>query len=120
MKKQPRVVVYEKPTCTTCREVKRVLSEKGVTYDTVHYFEKPFTSTELKSLLNRAGLKPQEVIRKNEPAFKEHVSGKDLTDAQLIDLMVEHPELIQRPIVVCGDKAVLARPIARLSELGIE
>ena len=59
-------------------------------------------------------------MRKNEPVYREHVAGRDLTEAQLIELMAQHPELIQRPIVVRGRKAVLARPVARLSELGIE
>ena len=94
------------------------MTEKGIAYESVHYIEKPLSASELKSLLRRAGLKPHDVVRKNEPAYKQQVSGKDLSDAQLIELMVKHPELIQRPIVVRGEKAVLARPIARLSELG--
>jgi arsenate reductase (glutaredoxin) len=75
---------------------------------------------ELKNLLRMAGMKPLDILRKNEPAYREQVSGKDLNDAQLIDLMVKHPELIQRPIVVRREKAVLARPVARLAELEIE
>lgn len=96
------------------------MTEKGVAYETVHYIEKPLSASELKSLLRRVGMKPHDVVRKNELAYKEFVFGKDLSDAQLIELMVKHPELIQRPIVVRGDKAVLARPVALLSELGIE
>jgi arsenate reductase len=65
-------------------------------------------------------MKPGDIMRKNEPAYREHVAGKELTDTQLIALMVKHPELIQRPIVVRGGKAVLARPVARLGELGIK
>ena len=74
----------------------------------------------MKSLLSGAGMKPGDVVRKNEPAYQEHVAGKELSDAQLIALMVKHPELIQRPFVVRGGKAVLARAAARLSELGID
>ena len=96
------------------------MTEKGVAYETVHYFERPFSASELKDLLRRAGLKPAEVVRKNEAVYRELVSGKDLTDTQLIELMVKHPELIQRPIVVYGEKAVLARPVARLGEVGID
>jgi len=96
------------------------LTEKGVAFESVHYMEKPLSANELKSLLSRAGMKPGNVVRKNEPAYQKHIAGKDLTDAQLIALMVKHPELIQRPIVVRGGKAVLARPVARLGELGIE
>jgi len=82
--------------------------------------EKPLSANALKDLLSSAGMKPGDLVRKNEPAYREHVTGKEFTDAQLIALMVKHPELIQRPIVVRGKKAVLARPVARLGELGIE
>jgi arsenate reductase (glutaredoxin) len=95
------------------------LTEKGVPYESIHYLEKPLSASELKDLLRRAGIKPHEIVRRNEPAYQKYVSGKDLTDAQLIALMVKHPELIQRPIVVRGKKAVLARPVARLNELGL-
>lgn len=93
------------------------MTEKGVGYESVHYLEKPFSTRDLKSLLRRAGMKPHEVVRKNEPGYREHVLGRGLTDAQLIDLMVKYPDLIQRPIVVHGEKVVLARPVSRLREL---
>ena len=96
------------------------MTEKGVAFESVHYLDKPPSASELENLLRRAGLRPHDVVRKNETAYREHMAGKDLSDAQCIELMVEHPELIQRPIVVRGAKAVLARPVARLSELGIE
>jgi arsenate reductase len=96
------------------------LTEKGIAYESVHYLERPLAASELKKLLRSAGLKPHDVARKNEAVYRESVAGKDLSDAQLLELMVKHPELIQRPIVVRGEKAVLARPVARLSELGID
>lgn len=96
------------------------MTEKGIAYESVHYLEKPLSTGELKDLLRRAGMKPAEILRKNEPAYRDQIAGKDVTAAQLIDLMVQHPELIQRPIVVRGEKAVLARPVARLDELMIE
>jgi len=96
------------------------LTEKGVDFETVHYLEKPFTASKLKQLLRSAGLKPQDAIRKNEPAYREHVAGKELSDTQLIQLMSQYPELIQRPIVVRGERAVLARPIEKLTELDIK
>lgn len=73
----------------------------------------------MKNLLRAAGLKPAEAIRTKEPAYAKFVAGKNLTDAQLVRLMVEHPELIQRPFVVRGKKAVLARPVDRLSDLDV-
>ncbi len=88
-------------------------------YETVNYLEKPLSAVGLKRLLEQAGLKPSEVLRTKEEAYKQHVARRDLTDDQLITVMAKHPELIQRPIVVRGNKAVLAREIAKLVELDI-
>jgi arsenate reductase len=114
-----KVTVYEKPTCTKCREVRKVLTEKGIEFEPVNYFEKPLSAKHLKELLRSAGISPWDALRKNEPTYKTLVSGKDVSDDELIRLMVEHPELLQRPIVVRGDKAVLARPTEKLGDLGL-
>ncbi|HWR13910.1 MAG TPA: ArsC/Spx/MgsR family protein [Terriglobales bacterium] len=114
-----KIIVYEKPTCTTCRVVKKELTEKGVEFQAVNYFEEPLTAEGLGNLLKAAGLRPADAIRKNEPAYKEHVAGRDLDDAALLRLMAKHPELIQRPIVVKGGKAVIPRPIEKLRDLGL-
>lgn len=114
-----KITVYEKPTCTTCRVVKKELTEKGVEFEAINYFEQPLTADLLKKLLKTAGLKPAEAIRTKEEAYKKYVAGKDLGDDQLIALMVKHPELIQRPIVVKGGKAVIPRPVEKLKELGL-
>jgi arsenate reductase len=74
----------------------------------------------LKSLLRQAGLRPQDVIRTKEPAYKQYVADKDLSDAELLQVMAAHPELIQRPIVVRDGKAVLARPVENLKKLALE
>lgn len=73
----------------------------------------------LRRLIRRTGLSPQQVVRTTEDAYRKFVAGRELSDAMLIEIMAEHPELIQRPIVVKGDKAVLARPVENLEELGI-
>jgi arsenate reductase (glutaredoxin) len=117
--RKDKIRMYEKPTCTKCREVKKLLQEKGVEFEAINYFEDSLTPEALTALLRAAGLKPEEALRKNEPAYREFVVGKGLNDAELIRLMVEHPELIQRPIVVRGKKAVIARPTEKLSELDI-
>lgn len=84
-------------------------------FETVNYFEQPLSADALKKLLRNAGLKPQEAVRMNEKAYGELVRGRDLKDDELIRVMAEHPELIQRPFVVRGNKVVLARPTERLS-----
>jgi len=96
------------------------LTEKGVDFESINYTQKPFSFDELKRLLRQAGLSPKEVLRTSEDAYRQHVAGKTLSEEQLIRIMTEHPEIIQRPIVVAGDKAVLARPVERLDELGIK
>jgi arsenate reductase (glutaredoxin) len=89
-------------------------------YRAINYLDEPPSAAALKQLLSRAGLTPQAAIRTNEEAYRKYVAGRSLSDEQLFQVMAEHPELIQRPIVVRGDKAVLARPVERLAELGIE
>jgi arsenate reductase len=114
-----KITVYEKPTCTTCRKVKNLLHDKGVEFEAINYFEEPLTVDVLKRLLRSASLKPADALRTKEDAYKHLVAGKNLKDDQLIQLMIAHPELIQRPIVVKGTKAVLARPTEKLKELGL-
>jgi len=96
------------------------LTERGVQYESVNYIEHPLSADELKKLLRRAGLTPQEVLRTKEPAYRELVAGKDLGTEKLLEIMAAHPELLQRPIVVRDDKAVLARPVGNLTKLGIK
>ena len=96
------------------------MTEKGLDFESVHYLDKPPSASSLKQLLRQAGLKPEDAIRKNEQAYRDHVAGKNLSEEQLISLMAKHPELIQRPIVVRGKKAVLARPVERLHDLSIK
>jgi arsenate reductase len=85
----------------------------------VDYTRQPLTADALKKLLRSAGLKPMEAMRSKEAAYKQFVAGKNLKDDELVSLMIRHPELIQRPLVVRGKKGVLARPVERLSDLGI-
>jgi arsenate reductase (glutaredoxin) len=73
----------------------------------------------LRRLIRRTGLSPRQVVRTTEDAYRKFVAGRELSDAMLIEIMAEHPELMQRPIVVKGDKAVLARPVENLEELDI-
>lgn len=93
------------------------MTEQGLKFESVHYLDEPLSPAELKELLQRAGLSAHDALRKNEPSYRELVAGKNLSDQELIGLMAHHPELIQRPFVVCGAKAVLARPIENLNRL---
>jgi len=96
------------------------LTEKGVPFESVNYLEEPLTLDELKKLLKQAGLRPHQVLRTNEPAYKQLVAGRDMSDEQMLELIAAHPELLQRPIVVRDGRAVLARPAKNLAILGIK
>lgn len=96
------------------------MTQKGLDFETIDYVENPISDKELKKLLHAAGLKPIDAVRTNEAAYRQHIAGKDLSKEQVIRVMVKCPELIQRPIVVRGNQAVLARPADKLVELGIK
>lgn len=113
-----KITVYEKPTCTTCRKVAKALTENGVDFEKVNYYLKPFSKTKLKALLKKIGMNPSEVLRKNEQVYKKlKIKGKKYSEDQILDLIIKNPDLVQRPIVEKGNKAILARPPERISEL---
>jgi arsenate reductase len=113
-----KIVIYQKPTCTTCRQVYNALKEGGVDFDAVNYYTDPIPKTKLKELLRKMGLTAADLLRTKEPIYKTlNLAGRDLDDDEIVDLMVKHPDLIQRPIVEKGSRAILARPAERLKEI---
>jgi arsenate reductase len=113
-----KIVVYQKPTCTTCRQVHAALKESGVAFEAVNYYVDPIPRPKLVELLRKMRMKPRDLLRKNEAIYKTLKLGeRELSDAELVDLMVEQPDLIQRPIVEKGPRAILARPPERLKEI---
>ncbi|MBE0538335.1 MAG: Spx/MgsR family RNA polymerase-binding regulatory protein [Ignavibacterium sp.] len=118
MKSLNKIKVYEKPTCTTCRKVAKAFSELGVDFEKINYYIDPFTKSKLKSLLTKLKMKPSELLRKNDEAFKNLKSQiEKLNENEILDLMIKNPDLVQRPIVEKGDKAILARPPERIKEI---
>jgi len=111
------LTVYEKPTCTTCRNLATMLDEKGIDFERVNYHVDPLPEDKIRELVRKTGEPAANLLRKREPAYAEHVEGRDLSDDELIALMAEHPPLMQRPVVERGDRAVLARPVERALEL---
>lgn len=113
-----KITVYEKPTCTKCREVDKILRESGKDYEKINYYVKPLSAKKLKELLDKMKMPAKELLRTSESIYKElGLSKKDLSDKELIDLMVKHPDLIQRPIVERGARAVLGRPVENIRPL---
>jgi arsenate reductase len=96
----------------------QLLKDSGTPFSAVNYYEERFTPSQLKGLLKKAGLSPREILRTKEDVYKQLKLAKTtLSDDALIDLMIAHPDLIQRPIVVKGEKALLARPADRVKDL---
>ena len=113
-----KITIYQKPTCTTCRQVFQALKENGVDFDSVNYYLEPIPKARLNELLKKMGIPAKELLRTKEEVYKKlGLAKKELSEDEIVDLMVKHPDLIQRPIVEKGDKAILARPAERLKEI---
>jgi arsenate reductase (glutaredoxin) len=112
------LVVYEKPTCTTCRNLFTLLDERGVDTERIDYHVTGLAEEELRDLVRKTGEPASALFRAREPVYKElGLADREVDDEEAIRLMAEHPELMQRPVVVKGDRAVLARPVERVLEL---
>ncbi|HVG02306.1 MAG TPA: arsenate reductase (glutaredoxin), partial [Nitrospira sp.] len=107
----PDITIYQKPTCSTCRQVVRLVQESGQRFKAINYYEQPFSKSLLKAILKKASLAVRDILRTKEDLYKSlQLSNEKLSDDQLLDLMIQHPDLIQRPLVEKGGRAMLARP----------
>ncbi len=105
------VTIYHNPRCTKSRQTLALLEERGIKPKVIEYLATPPTETELKHLLKLLGIKPRELLRTKEEEYKQaKLDRADVSDADIIRAMVKHPRLIERPIVVSGNKAALGRP----------
>ena len=96
----------------------KLLRESGIPFEKVNYYVEPLTKKKLTELIRKINLKPRDLLRKSEPDYKElGLASGEFSDRELIGLMVEHPDLLQRPIVERGDRAVLGRPTENVNEL---
>ena len=113
-----KITVYQKPTCSKCRETMALLRDRGVEFESINYYETPVSREELRSLIDKLGVAPRDLLRKGEEVYKAlNLTASEITDDDLIALMISHPDLMQRPIVVRGDRAVLGRPPENVCEL---
>ncbi|MEG3638759.1 arsenate reductase (glutaredoxin) [Magnetococcus sp. PR-3] len=105
------VTIYHNPRCSKSRQTLQILQEKGIEPTVVEYLKTPLDKAGLQDLLTKLGKSPREILRKGEEAYKENnLKDTALSDDQLLDAMVNHPKLMERPVVVHGDKAALGRP----------
>src|SRR5215208_6777276 len=100
------LTVYEKRTCTTCKNLAALLEQRGIEFDRVDFHVEPLSRAEIAELVRKAGVPARELFRARESIFKELGLGeREVGDEEAIDLMVEHPQLLQRPVVVRGERA---------------
>lgn len=112
-----KVTLFYNPRCAKCREAYSILNKNGCEVDLIEYLKDVPTEKELKEVLKKLGLKPQDLLRKKEPLFTEKYKDKKLTDAQWLKVMCENPILIERPVAIYGNKAVIGRPAERVVEI---
>ena len=112
------IVIYHNPRCTKSRQALALLQEEGVSPHIIQYLDTPPSATELDALLTKLGLEPKDIMRKGEDEYAALDLGhRTLSRQEAIDILVAHPRLIERPIVVRGDRAVVGRPTERVREL---
>ncbi len=110
-------VIYHNPRCGKSRETLKLLNERGENVQVVEYLKYCPSFEELKKIIDKIGIKPLEMIRKGEKVFKEQYKGKDLSDDEWIQAMIDNPILIERPIVVKGNKAAVGRPAENVLQI---
>ncbi|OAB78939.1 arsenate reductase (glutaredoxin) [Cochleicola gelatinilyticus] len=111
------ITIYHNPRCSKSRQTLQLLEEKGETIEIVKYLETTPSKTELKNILELLDMTPIELVRKGEAIWKEEFKGKSFSDDELIEIMLENPKLIERPIVIKGTKAVIGRPPEKVLDI---
>jgi len=109
--------IFHNPRCRKSRETLTLLNDNNIEPEIFLYLEEKLTQKYLKEVISLLGIAPFELIRKSEKVYKEEFKGKDLTDAKWIKAMVENPKLIERPIVIKGQKAIIGRPPSNVLSL---
>mgnify|MGYP000626502286 CR=1 FL=1 len=104
------IKIYHNNRCSKSRCGLGILEESGQQFETVKYLETSPTFEELKHIITLLKIQPIDLVRKNETIWKENYKGQELSDSEIINAMIEHPKLIERPIVINGNKAVIGRP----------
>ena len=111
------IQILHNPRCSKSRQGLEILENSGKEYEVVKYLENPLSIKELSELINLLEISPIELVRKGEAIWKENFKGKKMTDTQIIEAMVSNPKLIERPIVMNNNKAIIGRPPNLIKEL---
>lgn len=111
------IKIYHNNRCSKSRCGLEILEKSGKDFEIVKYLENIPTKTELENIIQLLKIKPIDLVRKNEAIWKSDFKGKDLSDSEIIDAMINNPKLIERPIVINGNKAVIGRPTEKILEI---
>lgn len=112
------LTLYHNPRCSKSRSALELLEGRGLTPTIIRYLETPPTAAELQDVLNKLGIAPRQLLRTGEDEYKQlNLANPDLSDEQLIEAMAAHPRLIERPILVAGDRATVGRPPEKVLEI---
>ncbi len=111
------IEIYHNPRCSKSRETLKLLEAKGIQPKIVEYLNDIPTENELKSILDKLGISAYELLRRKEPVFRDHFKGKELSESEWIKAMIEYPKLIERPIVINGNKAKIGRPPEKVLDI---
>lgn len=111
------IKIYHNNRCSKSRCGIEILEESGRDFEVVKYLDNIPSKKELKTIINLLGIKPIDLVRKNEAIWKSDFKGKTLSDTDIIEAMANHPKLIERPIVINGNKAVIGRPPERILDI---
>lgn len=111
------ITIYHNPRCKKSREGLAIIEASGQDFEIVKYLDDPLTACALADIISKLDIAPMDLVRKNEAIWKSDYKGKHLSDAQIIDAMVQHPKLIERPIVINNTKAVVGRPPETINKI---
>jgi len=111
------IKIYHNPRCSKSRQGLEILNNSNAEFEVIKYLDTPPTYTELKEIISKLNINPIELVRKTEAVWKEQFKGKELSDHEIIEAMVNNPKLIERPIVISKNKAVIGRPPTLILEL---
>ncbi|MBL4710286.1 MAG: arsenate reductase (glutaredoxin) [Flavobacteriales bacterium] len=109
--------IYHNPRCSKSRETLQIIKDQGIEPEIILYQKEIPTKEELQMLLMKLNLKAEDLLRRGEKFYKEQLKGKEFNEDELIQIMIENPSLIERPIVVRGNKAILGRPPGNVKNL---
>ncbi len=109
--------VYFKPTCSTCKTALDIIHENSNDeLELVEYLVAVPSPEELKEIISMIGIEPEDLVRKKEPLYQSEYAGKNISGDEWIRIMTQHPELIERPIIVDGERAIIGRPVEKIVE----